>query len=598
MKKKKKNIQISQIISDMSNRRNIEESFKEFLIMMIGIITGNKDKLGKHTEISINPHKDFLLKEFSEEINWKYERESDVPYIAFWIRSNQLVKDITKGIYPIFYYYKVMKDNKEEKIIVLSFGKSVKNKPLCDWDENLSIMSIDEFFKKEKMEKLPLHKNDKVNYGNSKIYKTYSITNDELLELNFQDEIYTDFIELMHYYINYLKYKENELSYKLSYKEYAKICKNFLLPDYHQSFKTFENYENVIKKINVLLNKEDSTLMEKVKETEENKIVKNIDFSLNTILFGSPGTGKTYNARAYSVGIVEKDERYFEKEFLEEGDILEKYNYYEKKGNIKFISFHQSYSYEDFIEGIRPKLNSNETKLDYKIHRGIFKELCDKAQANKDQNYVLIIDEINRGNISNIFGELISLIEAPKRLGAKEELKVLLPYSGTKFGVPNNLYIIGTMNSSDKSIAVFDNAFRRRFNYIEFLPEYKLLRNKVVEGIELERLLLSINERIEFLIGKEHLLGQSYFMGVTNLKDLSKTFKFSIIPLLEEYFYEDYEKIRTILRENEMISFKDKELYIEGKNKNKRIYTLNKEFFDNPRVEEFQKIYISTPKEA
>ena len=289
---------------------------------------------------------------------------------------------------------------------------------------------------------------------------------------------------------------------------------------------------------------------------------KDFKFPLNTILYGPPGTGKTYNSIFYSVGIIKKDKSIIDiiedktKNIsdIEKEEIFDNFNDFKEQGQIEFITFHQSYSYEDFIEGIRPTLATKDSEdnkdLKYTIHSGIFKKICERARNDKDKNYVLIIDEINRGNISKIFGELITLLEPSKRLGETEELKIRLAYSREEFGVPKNLYILGTMNTADRSIALLDIALRRRFNFIEMPPRYELLKQKIEvknDKIELQELLKAINTRIEFLLDKDHLIGHSYFINIKTFEDLKEIFRNSIIPLLQEYFYDDFEKIREVL---------------------------------------------------
>ena len=233
-------------------------------------------------------------------------------------------------------------------------------------------------------------------------------------------------------------------------------------------------------------------------------------------------------------------------------DILESVNNF-KPNPLKeikhyvFTTFHQSFSYEDFIEGIKPVMEEGKETISYQIENGIFKELCLKAQTDPENRYAIFIDEINRGNVSAIFGELITLIEPDKRIGAINELRVKLPYSKREFGVPKNVDIIGTMNTADRSVEALDTALRRRFSFIEMQPNPEILLNSEYKDVDLKQLLETINQRIEVLIDKDHQIGHSYFIGIQNLGDLKQTFKDKIIPLLEEYFYGDFGKIGLVL---------------------------------------------------
>lgn len=385
-----------------------------------------------------------------------------------------------------------------------------------------------------------------------------------------------------------------------------------------------------------------------------------LDKKKQIILYGSAGTGKTYNTK----NIIEEHSG-------------ENYEDLKKSGRVEFVTFHQSFAYEDFIEGIKPNLDNKD--ISYFIEDGIFKKLVIDAEENyknsqkkeekfktdellkikfysfineslenqtkfiktqggefsiidindnhivilsddskhsegkllipiRDVNivlefdkrnelkssrgyaleifkkksqrqidtyifkifeqfdswihhnrqednleisnnnlkrYYLIIDEINRGNISKIFGELITLLEANKRLGEKNELTTTLPYSKEEFGIPPNLYIIGTMNTSDKSIAHLDIALRRRFGFVEMLPDYE-----VITDDKCKELLQKLNERIEILLDKDHLIGHSFFIDKTE-DDISQIMQYEIVPLLEEYFYGDYEKIQLVLKDTD-----------------------------------------------
>ena len=437
----------------------------------------------------------------------------------------------------------------------------------------------------------------------------------------------------------------------------------------------------------------------------------------NTILYGPPGTGKTYHTAIYAVAIIEsktvdavRAEPYSE--------VMSRYNEYKEKGQIEFTTFHQSYGYEEFIEGIRPVMDEDaeeDGEIEYQITPGLFKSFCERASRpvlkqnaniglntnptiwkvslegtgdnrtrtecmennhirigfdsygpditaetgvtegkkvlnafiyrmkvgdivfscysastvdaigvvtgeyewhdeyaeykrlrkvnwlvkgiNEDiteinggktltlsstyalnrislndvitmlkrvaprslmaedarPNYVFIIDEINRGNISKVFGELITLIEPSKRLGQSEGMTAKLPYSQKSFGVPDNVYLLGTMNTADRSIATLDTALRRRFQFKEMQPDSSTLRGITIDGLDISTMLESMNRKIAILYDREHTIGHAYFIPLDknrSLDALSEIFANNIIPLLQEYFYEDYEKIRLVLGDN------------------------------------------------
>lgn len=241
-------------------------------------------------------------------------------------------------------------------------------------------------------------------------------------------------------------------------------------------------------------------------------------------------------------------------------DIFEKYKNFAPTSKLKkryeFITFHQSYSYEDFIEGIRPKLIAGEDSsnaVGFALEPGVFKRICKAASDDPYKPYALFIDEINRGNISKIFGELITLVELDKRVKPDGSgLKVRLPYSPEEFGVPANLSIIGTMNTADRSIAFIDIALRRRFQFKEMMPDLDEISKTVgvggvIDGVNVRDLLDKINRRIEFLYDRDHTIGHSFFLKCVTHADLKKVFLQNVIPLLQEYFYGDWEKICLVL---------------------------------------------------
>lgn len=250
-------------------------------------------------------------------------------------------------------------------------------------------------------------------------------------------------------------------------------------------------------------------------------------------------------------------------------------------------------SYEDFVEGIKPELSSNnkEAKLRYKIEDGIFKRMCVEAayeyvklhsgEGQMDSStldyehkrddferikwseidpraevpkYLLIIDEINRGNIASILGELITLLEEDKRGGKEESIAVTLPYSKSTFAVPPNLYLIGTMNTADRSVEALDSALRRRFSFREMLPRPDLLEEISISGLKLDQLLHTINRRIEKLIDKDHTIGHAYFLHLKDVEhpwqELRTVFQNKIIPLLQEYFFGNFGKLELVIGED------------------------------------------------
>lgn len=422
-------------------------------------------------------------------------------------------------------------------------------------------------------------------------------------------------------------------------------------------------------------------------------------FPLNQILYGPPGTGKTYNTINKALEIINED-KVKQLDFNDRKAVKDLFDKKLKEGQIMFTTFHQSMSYEDFIEGIKPEIEEDEEgrkSVIYEVKKGIFKQIAEEARKIRYQSeelsqqytfddawddlvseayeylekeeslilniqtvgmglkvvdisekgnlkvqpksskeakiytvsfsrakklqeafpdlsviknidkefraviggsnstaywavlnyinnrinsqttttqleiplapkpYVLIIDEINRGNVSQIFGELITLIEEDKRLGKNEALEVILPYSKEKFGVPSNLHIIGTMNTADRSVEALDTALRRRFSFVEMMPEYEALNKIQFDDFHLGELLKTINSRIEALLDRDHTIGHSYFINIkpNDTEALKEAFTNKIIPLLQEYFYHDYEKLALILGEGFVECIEPKESKVE-----------------------------------
>lgn len=249
----------------------------------------------------------------------------------------------------------------------------------------------------------------------------------------------------------------------------------------------------------------------------------------NRVFFGPPGSGKT---RAM--------------------ELIRAYRY--RKGErVEFVSFHPSYSYEDFVEGYRPAPGQGG-RLSEKPVPGPFRRFCESAHKHPDVRHTLFIDEINRANVAKVFGELITLLEPSKRCPPTPNLDfsearsaVRLQYSGDMLAVPANLDIIASMNTADRSVQSIDRALRRRFEFVETAANPNLLPAEKIEGVDLRAMLKAINDRIEFLIDGDHAIGHALFMGIHNLWDLRRTISRRVIPLLQEYFFEDLSKAKLAL---------------------------------------------------
>ena len=319
----------------------------------------------------------------------------------------------------------------------------------------------------------------------------------------------------------------------------------------------FDEYEKMILEYNGL--SYNKLMMEQIKEfTQILNIKKNI------ILQGAPGTGKTYNTAALALSICGvkdgdkfmvredgKDSEYVMK-FSDHSIVMKKYEELQKEGRIGFCTFHQSMDYEDFVEGIKPKTTNGQ--ITYEVEPGIFKTMCKNAINKVSENFVLIIDEINRGNVSKIFGELITLLEADKRIGVTEEEKktlhtiwLTLPYSKKPFGVPSNLYIIGTMNTTDRSVGNIDYAVRRRFAFVTLKAERELVeQNSIPTAVELFKSVELFLQKHRIDMDFDDLMvGHSYFFAKDE-NELTLKWKYEILPLLNEYIKDNIVNDKTI----------------------------------------------------
>jgi 5-methylcytosine-specific restriction enzyme B len=278
------------------------------------------------------------------------------------------------------------------------------------------------------------------------------------------------------------------------------------------------------------------------------RIQKILERKGQVILYGPPGTGKTYWAEytAHELAARTSFHTTFDKLTSEQRTVLLGDDR-TSRGTVRLCSFHPAYSYEDFLEGFRPEPVNGQ--MQFVPRDGIFKQLCQDALASPAKNFYLIIDEINRGDIPRIFGELLTVLEKDKR-----GKSILLPLTNTSFKVPENVYIIGTMNTADRSIALLDTALRRRFGFIELMPDSDPLKHAAVGGIPLGLWLEALNERIREHVGRDARnlqIGHAYLLEkgepITDLATFARVVQDDLLPLLEEYCYEDYAKLEKIL---------------------------------------------------
>ncbi|HHP0355550.1 TPA: McrB family protein [Campylobacter lari subsp. concheus] len=636
-----------------------------------------KKEIAKVIEYSQNNNLKCIDKEILNEIlpfglKWKiafhYQNPNDIKIV------NIFKKDILEAICKNKFksnleIYELHKKLLKDKIYTLDSMRNDVSVPLWEHYSNLNTKTIEQ---------------NKINFSiylNKVIKKDGSKLSEGTKENYIEDisRISTKYLNVNLYKcdIKQFDFKCKELENNKKYLDQNSINKN----RYSSAIKYYRDF---------LINSSDKEFYNN-KETNKGLNVENPP--LNQILYGPPGTGKTYQTIDKALEIISKEEKIQIPSKDDRANRKKLFDEYVKKGRIVFTTFHQSYGYEEFIEGIKPDINKtaeNSQEVNYKIEKGVFKELCEKALDNyensilnadelnkkielkekvenflnwlletnepisktkggnffvvdindktvmiysegverfdgnfnlsisifmellkhhdefnnaaemfkkvfdrdyadrthtyyfnlvkkfkayekqstvKNENkknndnslkpYIIIIDEINRGNVSKIFGELITLIEPSKRIGEEEEIKVKLPYSGKDFGVPKNVYIIGTMNTADRSITSLDTALRRRFEFIEMMPDVEELEKSKYKDVNLKKLLEAINTRIEYLLDREKTIGHAFFIGIDNLEKLKKVFQNKIIPLLQEYFYNDYALIDAVLNENGMLEKQD-----------------------------------------
>ena len=263
------------------------------------------------------------------------------------------------------------------------------------------------------------------------------------------------------------------------------------------------------------------------------------------VLYGPPGTGKTFHARRFAswwlLGGLEGGDT-SSAALTDDAALRKAERALSKSGRWTFVTFHPSYAYEDFVEGFRPVQDAGENTVSLALEDGVFKRVCESARQHPNDRYLLLIDEINRANVAKVFGELITLIEADKR-----GLRVTLPQSKESIDVPANVHLVGTMNTADRSITLLDVALRRRFAFLELMPDSSLVQNV----LRMDELLDGLNRRLIDVAGREKQVGHAYFMPsgkvVTDVEDLASIFREEIVPLLQEYCYDEYEDLAALL---------------------------------------------------